>query len=86
LLKTGLRDYEKIEGNKDVFLFKKDEEGITHFYTFSLWDNIECIKNFAGEDYHLAKYYPEDKNYLIELEPLVVHYKVLEKPWFFPWV
>ena len=83
LIETGLKDYEKIEGSKGVFLLKRNEEGIIHFYTFSLWENIDSIKKFAGEDYDKARYYPEDKDYLLEFEPLVIHFEVLEKPGFF---
>ena len=35
------------------------------------------IKAFAGDDIELAKYYPEDKDFLIEFEPKVVHYEVV---------
>jgi heme-degrading monooxygenase HmoA len=83
LLETGLNDYEKVEGNKGVFLLKRDEADITHFYTFSFWENIDAIKKFAGEDYDKAKYYPKDKNFLLEFESLVLHFEVLEKPAFF---
>jgi heme-degrading monooxygenase HmoA len=84
LLESGLKDYEKVEGNRGAFLLKWDEEGsITHFYTLSFWDDIESIKKFAGEDYSKARYYPEDKNYLVEFEPGVLHFEVLEKPKFF---
>jgi heme-degrading monooxygenase HmoA len=80
LLQTGLKEYGEVEGNKGVFLLKRDEGEITHFYTFTFWENIESIKKFAGEDYTKAKYYPDDKNYLVEFEPLVMHFEVLEKP------
>jgi len=83
LLDTGLTDYKKIDGNKGVFLLKRNEAGIAHFYTFSLWEDFDTIKKFAGEDYDRAKYYPEDKNYLLEFEPLVLHFEVLEKPDYF---
>ena len=78
LLKTGLKDYEKVDGNKAVFLLKKDEGSITHFYTWSFWDDIEAIKKFAGEDYQKAKYYPRDGKFLLELESLVSHFDVME--------
>jgi len=29
----------------------------------TFWENLEAIKNFAGEDYEKAKYYPEDKDF-----------------------
>ena len=37
----------------------------------------EIIKGFAGEDVEVAKYYPEDKDFLLEFEPMVVHYEVV---------
>ncbi len=68
LLKTGLHDYEKVEGNKGVFLLKRDENDITHFHTLTFWDSIAAIKRFAGEEYEKARYYPEDKDFLLEFE------------------
>jgi len=35
------------------------------------------IKGFAGDDTELPKYYPEDKDFLLEFEPRVVHYEVV---------
>jgi hypothetical protein len=33
---------------------------------------------YAGEDVTRARYYPEDTRYLLELEPAVTHYEVLD--------
>ncbi len=77
LLETGLKDYAQTEGNEGVQLLKRDEGSITHFYTWSYWDGYSAIKKFAGEDYEKAKYYEEDKNFLLEFEPFVTHYEVL---------
>lgn len=83
LLDTGLTDYQRIAGNKAVFLLKKEENEVTHFYTLTFWDDIEAIKNFAGNEPLKAKYYEEDKDYLLEFEPEVQHFDVLEHPsWF----
>ena len=35
-----------------------------------------AIAAFAGEDIEVAKYYPEDRDFLLEFEPHVVHYDV----------
>ena len=77
-IKTGLKDYTDIAGNRGVFLFKRTDEGVTHFDTLTFWDDYEAIKRFAGEDYKKARYYPEDKDYLLEFEEFVTHYEVLE--------
>jgi heme-degrading monooxygenase HmoA len=80
LLKTGLKDYGNTPGNKGVFLLKKDDGSVTHFYTLTFWEDIGSIRQFAGEDYEKARYYPEDKEYLLEFEPTVTHFDVLESP------
>ncbi len=41
---------------------------------------MEAVRNFAGPDLEKAVYYPEDKEYLLEMEPMVSHYEVLVKP------
>jgi hypothetical protein len=35
------------------------------------------IEGFAGDDAEVAKYYPEDQDFLLEFEPTVVHYEVV---------
>jgi len=40
---------------------------------------MDAIRIFAGEDVERAHYYPEDREYLLELEPTVTHYEVLEQ-------
>ncbi len=78
LLQTGLKDYADVAGNRGVFLFKRTEGHVTHFDTLTFWDNIDAIKRFAGEDHTRARYYPEDKDYLLEFEEFVTHYEVME--------
>ena len=80
LLDTGMKDYEKVEGNRGAFLLKNDEQELTHFYTLSFWTNIEAIKMFAGEAFEKAQYYPADKDFLLECEDKVRHFDVLEMP------
>ena len=77
LKQTGISDYKSVEGNKGVFVLRRDEDGETHYLLLTLWDSIESIRRFAGDDIEKARYYPEDEEYLIELEPHVTHYEVL---------
>ena len=51
---------------------------MTHFVLTTLWDSVDAIRSFAGDDYERARYYPEDDAYLLEREPLVTHYEVLQ--------
>lgn len=71
---TGIKDYLNSEGNLNVEILQQNENDVTHILTVTHWKDIESIKKFAGDDFARAKYYPEDGNYLLELEENVAHY------------
>ena len=73
----AIPDYQSVDGNISVHILERKEGDITHFITLTFWKNLESIKAFAGEDVETAKYYPEDKDFLLEFEPKVVHYEVV---------
>lgn len=77
LMETAIPGYQAVEGNISVQILEREEGNVTHFLTVSYWKNLEVIKGFAGEDIERAKYIPEDKNYLLELEEKVLHYQVV---------
>jgi heme-degrading monooxygenase HmoA len=80
LQRTGIPDYRSTQGNLGVYVLRRVKDGYAHFLLITLWDSWEAIRVFAGEDVEQARYYPEDEQYLIELEPLVTHYEVLDAP------
>jgi heme-degrading monooxygenase HmoA len=73
VLETGITGYRSIKGNLGAQIWQKQEGDITHIWTVSWWDDYESIKQFAGEDFEKAKYYNEDKKYLLEFEEKVTH-------------
>ena len=73
----GISDYCTTEGNKGVLIMRRYEGDKTHFLLLTLWDTIDSVKKFSGEDYGKARYYPDDKEYLLELEKNVDHYEVI---------
>ena len=50
---------------------------LMEFVTFSLWDSLEAIKAFAGEDYETAVFYPEDDRFLVERDEQCHHWEVV---------
>jgi heme-degrading monooxygenase HmoA len=74
---TGIKDYASVEGHRGVRVLRRISEGRAEFLLISLWDSFEGIRRFAGEGIERAVYYPEDREYLLELEPKVVHYEVV---------
>jgi heme-degrading monooxygenase HmoA len=73
----AISDYQSMEGNISVHILERNEGDVTHFMTLTFWKDMDSIKAFAGEDAEAAKYYPEDKDYLLEFEARVVHYEVV---------
>ena len=80
LLETGVPDYQATPGNRGVYVFRRTDGDTTHFLLLTLWDSLDVIREFAGDDVERARYYPEDEAYLLELEPTVTHYDVLASP------
>jgi heme-degrading monooxygenase HmoA len=78
LLRTGVTDYKATPGNLGVHVFRRIEGDRAHFLLTSFWESEEAIRRFAGDDIEKARYIPEDSDYLLELEPSVIHYEVLE--------
>ena len=76
LKQLAIPDYQKTEGFKGLTFLRQIKNDEAHFNLITFWENLEVIKNFAGEDYEKAKYYPEDDKYLLEFEEKVQHYEV----------
>ena len=75
---VGLADYRSTKGNRGAWCLHRREGDIVHVEMFTLWDDLDAIHRFAGEDLVKAKYYAFDSDYLLELEPEVTHFDVIE--------
>lgn len=73
---VALPDYLATRGNRGAWCLTRSEGSMAHFEMLTFWEDFDAIKRFAGEDYHRAKYYDFDHNFLMELEPLVRHYEL----------
>ncbi|HZS60090.1 MAG TPA: hypothetical protein VFA43_12525 [Gemmatimonadaceae bacterium] len=71
---TGVAGYTSTPGNRGVWMLRRDVGEKTEFLMFTLWESLDAIKAFAGEDYESAVFYPEDDRYLIERELTSSHY------------
>lgn len=80
LNKTGVAQYRTTQGNIGVYVLRRIEGNKTHFLLLTFWESEAAIKRFAGSNIEKAKYYPEDEQFLLELEPTVTHYEVVVKP------
>ncbi len=76
LTRLAVPDYRSTEGFRGLTFLRRVEGDEAHFDLITYWEDINAIRNFAGEDLEKAKYYPEDKEFLLEFEEKVRHYEV----------
>jgi heme-degrading monooxygenase HmoA len=71
---VAIPDYRSVPGNRGAFILHHVEDKFSHFITLTFWESREAISEFAGDNIEAAKYYDFDREFLLELEPLVKHY------------
>ena len=69
-------DYGSVDGLQQLFFTRRDEGDVSHFLLITVWDSIEAVKKFAGDDPNVAKYYPEDNEFLLEKEAHSLNHQV----------
>jgi heme-degrading monooxygenase HmoA len=74
---TGMAEYRRTSGNQGAWMLRRDDGDRSEIVTFSLWDSVDSIRAFAGEDIDQAVFYPEDDRFLIERDRTVQHYEVV---------
>jgi heme-degrading monooxygenase HmoA len=74
---TGVAGYAAIPGNRGVWMLRRDLEDVTEFVMFTLWDSMDAVRRFAGEDPETAVFYPDDDRFLVERDLRSHHYEVI---------
>ena len=77
---TGVAGYAATPGNRGVWMLRRNLDDRTEFMMFTLWDSLQAVRSFAGDEYATAVFYPEDDRYLIERDETVLHYQVASPP------
>ena len=70
----------RIDGFRGVFLLRRDAGDEIEFVTITLFDSLDAVREFAGEDYELAVVPPEGQRLLAHYDERSVHYDVLLEP------
>ena len=79
LRKRAIPDYQSVPGNLSVHILRRLDGDKTHFITLTFWESMTSIEGFAGVPVDKAKYYDEDREFLLEFEPKVTHWEVVEE-------
>jgi heme-degrading monooxygenase HmoA len=73
----GLR---AIDGYCGGYVLRRQVGEEAEFVVINLFDSLEAVKRFAGEDYGVAVFEPEAKRLLSRIDPLAAHYEVRVAP------
>jgi len=78
LRRTGLAGYARTPGHRNTFTMCRIEQGRAEFVLLTLWDSMDAIREFAGEDSERAVFYPEDDRFLVARDDRVRHFAVVD--------
>ncbi|HXV33914.1 MAG TPA: hypothetical protein VD769_07885 [Gaiellaceae bacterium] len=67
-------------GHRGSYLVRRDVEGEVEFATLTLWDSLDSVKAFAGEDYETAVVPEPARAVLSRWDERSAHYDVVLGP------
>ncbi len=76
MIERAAPDYSSVPGLNQTIFTRRDEGDIAHFLLVTIWDTIEAVQKFAGDNPAKAKYYPEDEVFLLEKEASSLNHQV----------
>ena len=73
---TGVPGLAGTDGNRGVYIFSRIDGERAEVIVTSLWESLEAIRGFAGDEVERAVFYPDDDAYLVDRELTCTHYAV----------
>ena len=75
LEETGMRAARDLPGARGTLVLRRDRAGYTEFQTILLFESMDDVSAFAGDEHALAVFFPEDDRYLVERDLEVKHFE-----------
>jgi len=67
----------RVRGSKGAHLLRRDVKDEVEFVTITLFDSLEAVKEFAGEDYEVAVVPPQARRLLSRFDNRSAHYQTV---------
>lgn len=81
LLRTEvLPGIHKVDGYRGAYLLRRDVEEGVEFVTLTLFESMDSVRAFAGEDHEVAVVPPKARELLSRFDPTSDHYEVVIQP------
>jgi heme-degrading monooxygenase HmoA len=78
VMATGGGDFANTPGNLGFQVLLRDlGDGTSEVTALSWWRSMDAVRAFAGEDPEIARYYPDDDQYLVDRPRHVEHHRVV---------
>lgn len=74
---VGPSGYERIPGNRGIYVLGRVIGDEYEIAMLTFWDSIDSVRHFAGDPVDRAKYYDRDFDYLIDPPETVDHYEIV---------
>jgi heme-degrading monooxygenase HmoA len=71
---------EKLAGFRGVYLLRRRVADEIEFLVLTLWDSMDAVRAFAGEQPEVAVVEPEARAALVRFDTTVSHYEILAAP------
>jgi heme-degrading monooxygenase HmoA len=74
---TGIREYRETPGNVGALVLTRARGDLVEVTTVSLWESMDAVRAFAGEEPERARFYPGDDDLLAEKDLHADHFEVV---------
>lgn len=75
LEETGMRNAREIPGSRGTLVLRRVRGGYAEFETIMLFEKLEDVRGFAGDELDAAVFFELDDKYLVERDLEVRHYE-----------
>jgi heme-degrading monooxygenase HmoA len=73
----GLKE---INGYRGGYILRQELKEETEFITINLFESLDAVRAFAGQDYEIPVFEPKARRLLSKVEPIARHYTVKTSP------
>jgi len=70
----------RVKGYRGSYFLRCEHGSEVEFVTILLWESLEALQNFAGQDYEVAVVPPERRKVLSRFDERASHYEVILSP------
>lgn len=76
LEETGMQAARELPGSRGTLVLHRRDGDLAEFVTVLLFESLESVKAFAGEDVDVARFFPDDERWLVERDLDARHFEV----------